>query len=342
MESNKVIPFNNVGVLNSPATNLSDQELADIFTQAVDKATDTEVSIEKDVDITAEEILEVDEALTNHEIKNARYHKILGLKKLYSNQLVELDDVHQLIENYEAVRKMSDMMDSLGEVPKDLSLKLSNDVEVNLNEFKTTYYSDRRKLAYAISELDKIAGTFESQIHSTVFLTAELTASYTERFDKELEMNPILSPNQIRLRANITTALDKRQEIDYILTKYNANDPKFVTWMKRYHKNYKISEQKRVVKVFTNLIDANHVALLHGILNERYGSDMFSISLLAFFAEKIKSGLKDGSFLYYKLFIMNLLDIYIKNYDLEKGADYFMDQIDILYNVYSVHLLPKL
>ena len=297
--------------------------------------------------LTNEEENEILKEIKEETFSNMHLSELILRKKPFTDALNELLESKEQIKTYVSfknqMKSLSDQSNIKDIEFNDLSLKLPDDGEIILKDFIKDYGKNYAKITFALNTIKKYIDSFGDNLNSTKFLNDELRYSIQKNINNINQTKDKISEKEFNSKIkkyNICLeAIDNRENLSYIKSKFNKENKSFNTFI---IKNQKFDKPRieRIIRILgDNITNEQFTAILH-LINKTFSDEKFSITLIDYSAHMIKSGIGTGHFMYWKLLLLNLSSIAINQFDLDIGSEEYLNQLNDLYNEYkSISLL---
>lgn len=293
-------------------------------------------------ELTDEDKNEVYKTIKRDEFPDMRLFDLIEIKKKYSNLLNELETSKENIKSYFTIkRQMEAISKNINDkdLIESLSLKIDNAEDEMIKKFIDEYPKEYATLDFLLNiVISYIDDNFKDQANSTKFILNEMIYSVNKNIDKlELKKDDLLKKeydSKMKMYKIALTALENKDNIDYIKSKFNSNNKSFITFIKKNNK-FNSERIKRTTRIANDIVSEKQILLVIKFLTEKYNDAEFSISLVDYCANMLKSGISSGYTTYWKIFLTNLSFIAIGNFDLDIKPEEYISNIDYLYKEYK-------
>lgn len=309
------------------------QGLVDQFKQMDDLQLPVDVLTEEE---KASLRAEVDKYYSEDEMSACSYMDLRRSKKHFDKLIMELDRNWLQLERISQLKKLypdNPMLKHFND-----KIKLTEDGEAcSAEDFLSSYSSEREKLTYANSLIEARLETFKDQEKKSSFITNVMISDIEKKIeliDNQRDMNKIEKKKVLSQLLNSKAAYIDRVGLSYIKTNVSVANPKFVKDVNRmiakgdYDKLIANS-----IDILDGIMTPEQVSVVEDYLNENYTIFRGPAMIINYMARALKSSASAGNHTWYKLFFMNIIDIYLHmhgegEFDLEGGVEAAKKSID--------------
>lgn len=278
----------------------------------------------------ASSIVELAKSFDDIDLSGMNYVQLSALKNTATNDKGYLDHMKQMADSmkayYTSSSEMSTVVDSIIENAPEEHKKLSLMMK-DLDGFYAEYDENIGKLENAISRIDKeMEERYGSVEKTTSFITEQMIEAYEQRVTllttRKLKDGEVVPRNEDeidyqKVKSTIIqiTAMKERKTLPWLANKAN-NDGSIIRIIKEFRKDFD-GNSLYIGKYLGRVFSAEEIQRAALYLDATFMNPFVTKLMLYQMAKIVRFGEEDGTAMYAKLFILNILDMMTGSYDLD-------------------------
>lgn len=248
--------------------------------------------------------------------------------------------INQEYENFKMAKNLLDSINNMNNIDtmnrKILETNILNNTEYKEDSeaFMSEYDANVERFEALVAALDTRIAEYDSINKTSGFMNTELVNSIDKRIKEYHEAGMLDESNTMKYLATTRKIYNNRDDLSYIKNK--ASIAHIVKKYRSEIKNHEDECVKKLRKGFLQYFTTKQMEIFENKLLDLFNQDSHATILFMYHMYRIMDAEKNTAlYNWCKVFIMNVLDIEAKIYDLSTPADEYYAEIQKLYDIYK-------